>query len=132
MSKTEPQSDADLPLVFRYKELRPDGYFSWFVASLQSDGEFWGQVHYRTDTVSKNRSFVGKLEKLKLEQITQVINSAILCPVQIPADGLVGRGTRTNFKTLMSYNRESEQTDRFMEIVSVLLPESRLALGKSA
>ena len=124
--------DAELPIVFRWKEIRPDGYISWFVSGLEANCQFWGYAHFRTDSDSRNRSFVGQLDQLKYEQINQVINGSVLQPVEIPTDGLVGSGTRSNFKTLIGYNRESGQSDRFMEIVSILLPELRLALRESA
>ena len=119
-------------LVFRWKEHCADGHISWFVSSLESGGQFWGYVHFRTAALNENRSFVGQLDKLKTRQIFDVVASLQSMPIEYSlgtvADGLVGLGTRNEFTTVARYNRETNQPIQFAEIVSVLLPELRLAL----
>lgn len=131
MSEIATQQNVDLPLVVRWKELAPNGSSNWFLNALESDGQFWGYVHIRTDAVSENRSFVGQLDELKCAQIFELVRNLNIGDVGTGSDGLLGLGTRSKLRILIKYDRKSNQCPSFLDIISVLLPEMKLA-AKSA
>lgn len=118
------------PIVLRWNEKLRSGHRTWFLASLEPSGQYWGYVHIRTEETRENRSFVGQLDELKYRNVISLISEL---PSQNdpngegPIDGLIGFGTRSQFETLMHYREGITHSQSFLSIISILLPEMKLA-----
>ena len=129
-----PTSDGelvpDLPIVMRWKETVSGGHRGWYLASLRDDASFWGYVHIRTDSLSENRSFNGRLAKSKYDRIRSLVDTVDDDNSEPESsesfDGVIGLGTRSNFKTVLRFDPDSPQlphSELFHQIVGILQPD---------
>lgn len=118
-----------LPIVMRWREALQDGQRHWYLGSLRCDTSFWGYVHIRTETMNENRSFDGKLDATKYEQIRSLVDS-VYDPgnnqgESETTDGIIGLGSRSDFITVIRYNHSPltlPNAEIFRKIVDTLQP----------
>ena len=126
-------TSRDTPVTMRWVEPLVDGNRHWYLAALELDCQFWGYVHIRTNARSENRSFAGRLCKLKYQQVRDIldrIESNTDDGDGEPIEGALGLGTRAEFTTLIRFRTGAKRlphSDAFCEIVSILQLECRVA-----
>jgi len=126
---TNDECIQDQPIVMRWKEVVSDGVRHWYVAAIRDDSTFWGYVHIRTTLVNENRSFAGQLAKSKCSQIRSLVHSVNSAQVESEraknVEGLIGLGSRSDFKTIVAYDSERPDLPHaklFRELVDMLQP----------
>lgn len=59
---------------FRWKQPVSGGILHWYLRRLASDLRFYGHVHIRTDSLSQNRSFDGKLPTAVWKKMARLLD----------------------------------------------------------
>ena len=133
MNSTETNAETTLwPLLGRWRLCDAHGSVWWHLARLNSDGKYWGYVHFRTDIERINRSFSGVLDRATLHRIEKliavIVNSSSGTTDQRVLDGLIGIGSRGNFRRYFGIRNGVAETNNanavvaYHEILEIIVP----------
>lgn len=118
----------------RWIEFVPNGKIYWYLAGLWSTRKFWGYVHIRTESLSENRSFVGRMSPDGYQIVSTLIDAVALTARSADytgvCDGAFGFGPRAEFTELIRFSGDTPSCERdeiFLSIVEAIQPFVRSA-----
>jgi hypothetical protein len=115
--------------VIRWKQSVQEGERHWYIRRLTEDGSYFGYVHLRTNSVSENRSFTGKLSEAACQRVFEVIGelrslSSAEAMSAEKSDCMLGIGTAAECEVVIICNRDdgSDAARIFGQLVDVMEP----------